>query len=878
MKLCSVEEGAGLGFAWTCRECVVSYVALLWAFFQMFIASPIPFWLASQYGISAFVLTGLKTRAVHLSFALLLLYLVMPATRGKGKDGALPIDWVFSLLGAGAAAYILVFYDDLSVRMAMPTFTDMVASVLGILLLLEAARRAIGFPIIVVAMSFLIYSIFGPFMPDVIAHKGHGIASISSHEWLSSEGVFGVALGVSCNFVFLYVLFGALMDRAGAGAFFMRLSFALLRGSVGGPAKAAVVASGFMGMMSGSSVANTITIGSFTIPLMKKMGMSPEKAAAVEVSAGINGQVTPPVMGAAAFLMAEFLALPYSDVVKHALIPAAMVYIGLLVIVHLEACRLNHRGQTTEETGASGGKLLSGAIALLKFAICATSIALLFGVSFVVINGVDVWGFHIPGVKTIFRENGMYFVALVLALMYIALLLCRGEASEGGATEGDFDFSEKGNSSAWNIARQGMHYFMPVFILVWSLVVERVSTSLACFWTNMFLIFMLLAEGVVSSLKARDFSGVLPAVYAGVKKVGAAMIASSKNMLPVAVATATAGLVVGTVGLTGFGLTIGAFVDALAGGDMFVALLVTALICVVLGMGMPTTGCYIIVSTLVAPVLSMVAHKNGITAPPIALHLFVFYFGLMADVTPPVGIASYAAAAIASANSFKTGVQSFLYNIKTMVIPFMFMFDSNIILYGVDNAWMAAARIVLALVSVVILCTGMQGYFVRRNRVYESIILVCAGLMLMAPNYIAGLLVDSREVLPLAEINSRIVTIGTGDRVLVNYERAVAGSGGAGSEGYVVVPMNEGFVGDVSEMMYKKIGVSVKAEPVDGRLLVSNISSDGYVFADIWQGDFITGLSISRGNRGGNYVIALSILVVAIVALIQTRSRKLQYR
>ncbi|KAF2281672.1 hypothetical protein GH714_042496 [Hevea brasiliensis] len=251
---------------------------------------------------------------------------------------------------------------------------------------------------------------------------------------------------------------------------------------------------------------------------------------------------------------------------------------------------------------------------------------------------------------------------------------------------------------------------------------------------------------------------------------------------------------------------------------MFVALLVTALICVVLGMGMPTTGCYIIVSTLVAPVLSMVAHKNGITAPPIALHLFVFYFGLMADVTPPVGIASYAAAAIASANSFKTGVQSFLYNIKTMVIPFMFMFDSNIILYGVDNAWMAAARIVLALVSVVILCTGMQGYFVRRNRVYESIIL--------QDRYYWN-----------------------GRQGFGKLRASSCRQWGAGSEGYVVVPMNEGFVGDVSEMMYKKIGVSVKAEPVDGRLLVSNISSDGYVFADIWQGDFITGLSISRESR-----------------------------
>ncbi|MCU7612528.1 TRAP transporter permease [Anaplasma capra] len=876
MKLSSVVAEPGPGSAWVCRERVVSCVAFFWALFQLFIASPIPFWLASEYGVSSLVLTGFKVRAVHLSFALLLLYLVMPAVRGGGKEGASPFDWILSLVGASAAAYILVFYDSLSVRVAMPTTVDIVVSTLGIVLLLEASRRAIGFPIVVVASSFLLYSVLGPFMPDVLAHKGHGIASISSHEWLSSEGVFGIALGVSCNFVFLYVLFGALMDKAGASGFFMRLSFALLRNSVGGPAKAAVIASGFMGMMSGSSVANTITIGSFTIPLMKKVGLSPEKAAAIEVSAGVNGQITPPVMGAAAFLMAEFLALPYSDVVKHALVPAIMVYIGLLVIVHLEACRLDHVQGTT----MPGRRVLSRAVSLLKFAICATSVALLFGLAHVVINGIHVGGFYVPGVKAIFSGSSMYFVALILAIIYVLLLLCRGdEASDnGGADSKGLNLSLDGNLSAWHIFRQGMHCFVPVFILVWSLVVERVSTSLACFWTNMFLVFMLLAEGVISSLRARDLSGVLPSVCSGIRKVLGAMITSSKNMLPVAVATATAGLVVGTVGLTGLGLNMGAFVDVLAEGGMFVALLVTALICIVLGMGMPTTGCYIVVSTLVVPVLGVVAHKNGLSAPPVALHLFVFYFGLMADVTPPVGIASYAAAAIASANSFKTGVQSFLYNIKTMVIPFMFMFDSDLILYDVESVWVAAAKIMLALASVIILCAGMQGHFVRRNRVYESVVLVCAGLMLMMPNYLAGLLINDRTELPLAEIGSRVVTLQKGDSILVNYERAAARCKGCSNKGeYIVVPMHDKFEGSVSKMINEKVGIAVKSRLVAGKLLVSDVKSNGYVSNNMWRGDSVTGLSISHKNSGGNYVLALSIVTVIVIALVQAYdNRKLR--
>ncbi|MDB1135132.1 TRAP transporter fused permease subunit [Candidatus Anaplasma sp. TIGMIC] len=860
MKLRQIIDNPGHGAGLAAERYTVGCVEFLWAFFQLFIASPLPFWLASQYGLDGVVLTGLKARAVHLSFALFLLFLVIPPIKREVKEGSAGlIGWVCAILAAGSVLYVIAFYDGLAARVAMPNSLDIAAAVCGMVLLLEAARRAIGFPIVVVASLFLLYAAFGHIIPDVIAHRGHDIASIVSHEWLSSEGVFGVALGVSCNFVFLYVLFGTLLDKAGAGGFFMKLSFALLRGSVGGPAKAAVIGSGFMGMMSGSSVANTITVGSFTIPLMKKMGMSPEKAAAIEVSAGINGQITPPVMGAAAFLMAEFLALPYSDIVKHALIPALMVYIGLLVIVHFEAQRLHN----VEKTSCSKGRAIP--MMLLRIGLCVTSLVMLFGFIHVVIDGLTIGAFHIPGVKDIFHGASIYAIAVILAAVYIAVLVYRPESGARLHDGVDVESISDPKESGWEIFKQGLHYFIPVIILVWSLVVERVSSSLACFWTNMFLMYMLLIEGVVTSVRSRDFSGILPALKAGLCKICSAMLTSSKNMLPIAVATATAGIVVGIVGLTGFGLAMGSFVDVLAGNSVFIALLITAAICIVLGMGMPTTGCYIIVSTLVVPVLSAIVHKNGMLTSPIALHLFVFYFGLMADVTPPVGIASYAAAAIARANSFKTGMQSFWYNIKTMAIPFIFVFNNNVILYGVENIWKAAIDIVLALFGIIVLSMGMQGYFLRRNKYYESIILVAIAFMLMAPNYISSLVSNNSADIPFDE---EVVMLNRGDTVRVNFDRSV---GSVVNSGFVTVPIRERFEGSVEKMLKDAIGVLL--DPTPKGWIVFDTIKGGYVHDDMDAGDEVTGLVVTRKNVNGYYVSIVAFFMLMILALLQSRSK-----
>ncbi|MEH0831759.1 TRAP transporter fused permease subunit [Anaplasma bovis] len=860
MEFCNVEDKSKF------KKCVEQGVEFLWALFQLFVASPLPFLMASQYGVGWFILTGFKVRALHLVFALFLLFLVIPVVKREDRGRALKLcDWVMSCLAVCSVGYIFVFYDALLERIAMPNGLDVTTAVVGICLVLEAARRAIGFPIVIVAAVFLLYAAFGYAIPGVLAHKGYDIASIVSHEWFTSEGVFGVALGVSCNFVFLYVLFGSLLDKAGAGNFFMKLSFALLRGTVGGPAKASVVASGFMGMMSGSSVANTITIGSFTIPLMKKMGMSPQKAAAIEVSAGINGQVTPPVMGAAAFLMSEFLAIPYSHIVKHALVPALLVYIGLLVIVHLEVCRLDaSRGV---EHGSSRGIAPSYLYTVIKLLLIATSTAFFFMLAYVVIDGITVGGFHIPGLKTALKSLGIYAVVLLLVAVYVGILLCKSGTSDADESEEKFIAGESG-ASGWEILKQGLHFFIPVCILVWMLVVEKASSALAGFWTNMFLIFMLIVEDAVISLKKRNFDCVLRDLCNGAKKVGSAMTASSKNMLAVAIATATAGIVVGAVGLTGFGPIISALVDTLAGSSVLLALLVTAVICIVLGMGMPTTGCYIIVSTLVVPALSFMVHKNGMLTPPVALHLFVLYFGLMADVTPPVGIASYAAAAIARANSFKTGVQAFLYNIKTMMVPFMFVFNGNIILYAVESVVGAVVSILTALFSIVSVSAGMQGYFFRRNKLYESVALIMIGIVLMSPDYIASAVSARKVDIVAQDMKDGYLTLKRNDSVTVHYNKFGCEGVNAKST-YIVIPIVRDASGSIRDVLVDIGGLVLGNNDGEQGREVLDVETDGYVLNYIGAGDHVTKLTVLHRNKNGHYVRVIALLALCYLAFTQ---------
>ncbi|WP_041351528.1 TRAP transporter permease [Neorickettsia risticii] len=714
---------------------VISCVALAWAFFQLWVASPLQFYLANYVGSNAFIFNDFQVRAVHLAFGLFLSLSMFPAFSTSEKRYIPVADWVLSLLGVCACLYLVIFYEQIALRLGIPTIIDLLVAACGICVLLEAARRTVGFAVVAVVLVFLFYSRFGEVMPDVIAHKNYMFSAIASQQWFSTEGVFGTAISVSADFVFLYVLFGGLLEKTGTGNFFIELSFLLLSRFRGGPAKAAVVSSGLMGMISGSSIANTITVGSLTIPMMKKMGFSAEKAAAIEVSAGINGQIMPPVMGAAAFLMAEYLSIPYIEVVKHAFLPAVLTYIALLYIVHIEACKLG----TTPQVISNAENMKFSAMIWRLLLICA-SIAVLVSGIYILIEGF----LQFSGLKRIAGSHVMPVMGGLCGLVYILLLWYQHRLSK--ATDVD-------KSSVAFKLKTGLHHFLPLIILVWCLLVERMSPALSAYWTILFLFFELLTKEVILNALERKW-GFYSAVRVGFINCINAMIMSSKNMTVVAVATAAAGIIVGSVSLTGIGLKIGGVLDIVSNGNLLLTLFLTAVMCIVLGMGMPTTACYIIVSTLMVPVLMHVTDKSGIVLPLFSVHLFVFYFGLMADVTPPVGLASYAAAAIAGGNAIMTGVQAFLYNIRTMLLPFLFVLDPQILGFDLSGPLDLFQVVVFSILGIICVTAGSQGYFLIRSKFYESVLLFLIGVAFLAPSIFINLV--TREYLPL-EMDSRVL-------------------------------------------------------------------------------------------------------------------------
>ncbi len=691
---------------------IIDNIALIWSIFQILIASPVLIWLSAHLGFVAVLLNDFQLRLIHLSFALFLTFLSSSEPYSQHNKISV-INWTLALISSFLVLYLFIFYEELAVRVAMPTNIDLIISIAGILLLLEAARRTVGMPIVIISSIFLLYSYFGQYMPIIVAHKGNSLSAIASHEWLSSEGVFGVALATSANFIFLYVLFGALLEKAGGGEFFIKLSFALLARFTGGPAKAAVVASGLMGMISGSSMANTITIGTFTIPLMKKMGLSAEKAAAIEVSAGVNAQIMPPVMGAAAFLISEFLSIPYALIVKYAIVPAILIYITLLYIVHLEACKLNANigDDMNKKTNFNYYTLLTSLISICCFIIFC-------GVIYFVIQGI----YHFLGAT----GYSIYPISLLVISIYVLTLWYQSQ------------YEKSDSNSLRQTLISGLHYFIPVSILIWCLTIEKMSSALSCYWTIIFLIFMLLTKDIITSFFRKEKVNIASKLKSNLNNLREAMVIGAKNMIPVAIATGTAGVLVGSVSLTGFGLSIGNLIENLANGSLLITLILTAIICIILGMGMPTTACYIVVSTLMIPILNHIIQLNEFDIAQIALHLFVFYFGLMADVTPPVGLASYAAAAIAQANAFKVGIQAFLYNIRTMLVPFAFVFNNELILYKIKSVPHSICTIITSLIGLIAISSGMQGYFIRVSKFYESVLLFMVGFILLFPRAIVA--------------------------------------------------------------------------------------------------------------------------------------------
>tara|TARA_B100000780_G_scaffold254861_1_gene203226 strand:- start:379 stop:2706 length:2328 start_codon:yes stop_codon:yes gene_type:complete len=614
---------------------IVASIAILWTFFQLWIASPFPF--IFNFGM----FNGLPARAIHLGFALTLTFLIYPISRGKKLS---IIDILISLASAFCCLYIYFFYDQIINRggvllkyslgqYAFPV--ELVIGICGILFLLEATRRAIGLPLVMIAVCFLLFSYFGQYAPDIISHGGLSLKRLVGFQWFDQEAIFGIPIGVSVDFIFLFVLFGALLETAGGGKYFLDLAFAMVGKMRGGPAKAAILGSGMTGLISGSSIANTVTTGTFTIPIMKKTGFSKEKAGAIEVSSSVNGQIMPPVMGAAAFVMASFIGVTYYEVVKHAFLPAIISYIALFYISHLEALKLGLKGMEDSD---------------------------------------------VPNLKKTFLG--------------------------------------------------GLHFLIPIFVLIYMLVFLRFTASYSIFFATITLILVNLVNRIFN--KSNFKAGLR--IWFNETVVG--FEKGALNMVGVGIAIATAGVIVGAVGSTGLSTNLIIVIETIAKDNVVILLFLTIILCLLLGMGLPTTANYVVVASLMATVLVDVGNASGYIFPLIAVHLFVFYFGLMADVTPPVGLASYAAAAISGGDPLKTGVQALWYSLRTGILPIVFLFNHELLLIGVENIWHALVVIVTSLIGILVFTAATQRWFINRLKWYEVIVFLIISLSFLAPEFV----------------------------------------------------------------------------------------------------------------------------------------------
>ena len=770
---------------------VLLLTALAWSLFQLWYASPLPFLLG------VFILNDTEARAIHLAFALFLAFTAYPALRSSSRRRVPVTDWLFGLAGAVCGGYLFLFYRALSTRPGLPTTADLVTSVAGLLLLLEAARRTLGPALTIIAVVFIAYIFGGPYLPEVMSHKGASVSRAMSQLWLTTEGVFGVALGVSTSFVFLFVLFGSLLERAGAGNYFVQLSFAALGHLRGGPAKAAVVSSGLTGIISGSSIANVVTTGTFTIPLMKRVGYPATKAGAVEVAASVNGQIMPPVMGAAAFLIAEYVGISYVEVVKHAFLPAIIAYLSLFYIVHLEAVKADLRGlprarqRTWTAAAASIGMTAAGLVI----------------VAAIVYYGVG-W------TKTVFGAAATWILTLAIVAVYVALISYRARFPDLALDDPQTAIVRL--PEAGIVARTGLHFLLPVVVLVWCLMVEALSPGLSAFWATLIMIGILATQRPLTAWFRRQ-PVVGAAFTAGGRDLLEGLVAGARNMIGIGVATAAAGIVVGTVTLTGVGLVMTELVDLLSGGNLMVMLVLTAVICLVLGMGLPTTANYIVVATLMAPVVVELAAKNDLAVSLVAVHLFVFYFGLMADVTPPVGLASFAASAISGASPIATGVQAFRYEMRTALLPFIFIFNHELLLIGVASVWHGVLIGVGSLLAMVLFVAATQRHFLVPSRWYETAALLLVAFALFRPGFFMDTVAPPYQEVPA----SRIVAAAGAEPSNGYLRMRVAGETLAGREVEKTVRMPLGAPGEGAERM-RRSGLIVREQ--DGRTEIASVA------------------------------------------------------
>ncbi|WP_428641381.1 TRAP transporter permease [Roseibium sp.] len=718
-------------------------VALLWSTFQVLLASPIVYNVLPADVIN-------NSRQLHLAFAMFLAFMAYPALKSSPRHHVPIQDWFLALYGTFIALYGYFFYQKIVDNGGLADDVDMWFALSGVIVLFEAARRTLGPAMAGVATVFLLYVFFGSseWVPEVIRWKGASLKKAMSHMWITSEGVFGIALGVSTKFVFLFVLFGALLDKAGAGNYFIKMAFGALGHLKGGPAKAAVVGSAATGLISGSSIANVVTTGTFTIPLMKRVGFTSEQAGSVEVASSVNGQIMPPVMGAAAFLMVEYVGISYVDVITHAALPAVISYIALVYIVHLEAVKRNMPtiGHKTVST-------LRTIIGMMAF--FAGFAALCYGIKY-----------PVGWIAAAVPDGAGWILAVLVFVAYLVLL--KLAASVEDLHPDDPNAQDIKLPDIGEIYKAGLYYLLPIVVLVYFLMIEQKSPGLSAFWATALLFVILLTQRPIKAL-FRGESERAEAFKEGINDLAHGMIDGARNMIGIGLATATAGVIVGTVTLTGIGQVMADLVEFISGGNLILMLVFVGMLSLILGMGLPTTANYIVVSSLMAGVVVELGAQSGLIVPLIAVHLFVFYFGIMADVTPPVGLASFAAAAVSGGDAIKTGFTAFFYSLRTVALPFVFIFNTDLLL--IDVTWYQGVTVfVVATIAILVFTAGTMGHFITKSRIYESIALILASFVLFRPDFFMDRIQPPYEAVQPAQLVQAIGNAPSGEevRIIVN--------------------------------------------------------------------------------------------------------------
>ena len=833
---------------------LVGLLAVAWSLFQLFIASPLP--LAAD-------LVNVK-RPIFLAFAFLLCFLMFPISKRLAHKRIPGYDIATALVAAAVAMYIAVMHDELSLRPGRMLSVDLLGfsvpyelliGIFGVGLLLEATRRSIGLPLVIVALTFLVFTRYGRDLSVVlfflggaflllgvsqtlrrryigagilgaialalllyggladdplaqITHKGRSFVSLVNYQWFEKEAIFGIPIDVAVSFVFLFVLFGALLDKAGAGKYFLDLAFAMVGRYRGGPAKAAILASGMTGAISGSSIANVVTTGTFTIPVMRKTGFPAIKAGAIEVAASTNGQIMPPVMGAAAFVMAEFIGISYFDVIVAAVIPAIVSYVALFYISHLEALKL--------------------------------------------------------GLKGLPKSDIPHF---------------------------------------WRTFVGGVHYTIPIVILIYLLIVERMTAGSAVFWCILWMILTIVTERcfsptitranqlatyflplvgfvvlvalgwqVVSHYRLSGGAAAGTALGVGLRLIVEGLIAGARNMVGIGIAIAAAGIIVGAVAASGLSSNLSGLIQDIAGNNILILLLMTAVLALVLGMGLPTTANYIVVAGILAPVLVEIGTAAGYPMPLIAVHLFVFYYGLMADSTPPVCLAAFAASAISRADPLKTGLQSFLYDIRTAVLPLVFIFNTELLLIGVDSWAEGIMVLVVSLLAIFAFSALTQGWFLIRVKLHEGVLLAAICLMLFRPELIKNQVYPPYAAIDVDDFVSGSAEIEPGRTLRLNVTRQT--EYGARFRLYSLKTPETGASGQ------EAFGLTLTQEPDDPTRYAAIVKYGGLAAEAGMQTfqDHVTGIEVEQVNAPSKrWIYPLAFLLIAVLVWSQkTRIRRVR--